>query len=350
MNRPKGWLLSAYHTDSHASWSSWLATQVQDFEWKMLTLPGRHFRWRIRGNPLSWMDALPDRTPDLLIATSMVDLATLRGLRADLAQVPSLYYFHENQFAYPRSGAQHSSIDPQMVQLYGALAADRIAFNSAYNRDSFLAGVQALIAKLPDFCPKDLADRLKGKSQIIPVPIEPVKVGEKDLRLLLWNHRWEYDKAPEVFAEAIEQLQRQGVEFRLALLGARPREGHPTLRWLHEIVPDTQIVADSYLPRAQYHHILGSAGIVVSTAIHEFQGVSMLEAVSAGASPLVPDSLCYPQQYPALHRYPAGDSGALADRLRSWLEETPPPPPNIAAFYSNNLRTAWRAQIHSLLD
>ena len=350
MNRPKVWLLSAYHTDSHASWANWLAKQFEDFEWEIIALPGRHFRWRIRGNPLSWLDALPDRPPDLLIATSMVDLATLRGLRPDLANIPCLYYFHENQFAYPRSAAQHSSIDPQMVQLYGALAADRIAFNSSYNQESFLAGVQALTDKLPDHCPRDLADRLKDKSQIIPVPIEPVQVGEKDARLVLWNHRWEYDKAPEVFAAAIEQLQRQGVEFRLALLGARPREAHPTLRWLHQIVPDTQIVADSYLPKADYHRILGRAGIVVSTAIHEFQGVSMLEAVSAGASPLVPDSLCYPQQYPAVHRYPPGDFEALAKRLRTWLEDSPPCPPTVAAFWSDNLRTEWKAQLQSLLD
>ncbi len=349
MKISKAWLLSAYHTDSHASWADWLTTRINGIDWQVFTLPGRHFRWRIRGNPLSWIDSLPRHTPDLLVATSMVDLATLRGLRPDLAQVPCLYYFHENQFAYPRSSAQHNSVDPQIVQLYGTLAADRVGFNSTYNRDSFLTGVQTLTARLPDHCPADLADRLESKSQIIPVPIEPVQAGEKDNRLILWNHRWEYDKAPEVFVEAIEQLHRQGVEFRLALLGARPQDGHPALRQLLRIIPDAQIVADRYLPKADYQQTLGRAGIVVSTAIHEFQGISMLEAVSAGAAPLVPDGLCYPEQYPSVHRYPPGDADALARRLQAWLEKAPYLP-DVSDFYSENLLPEWKAQIHSLLD
>jgi hypothetical protein len=143
--KTKIWLLSAYRADSHAAWADWLVSNHFSIEWHRLELPGRHFRWRIRGNPLSWLDALPQQTPDLIIATSMVDLATLKGLHPRLANVPAYYYFHENQFAYPVSEQQVQSIEPQMVQLYGALTADRLLFNSAFNRDSFLDGVKSLL-------------------------------------------------------------------------------------------------------------------------------------------------------------------------------------------------------------
>jgi hypothetical protein len=153
LNKPTIWLLSAYRSASHGAWADWLVNTFDEYNWKVLELSGRHFRWRIRGNPLSWLHQLPDTPADLIIATSMVDLATLKGLHPPLAQIPCVYYFHENQFSYPASGQQHASIDPQMVQLYGALSAHICLFNSAYNRDSFLQGIDALLKKLPDETP-----------------------------------------------------------------------------------------------------------------------------------------------------------------------------------------------------
>ncbi|HAC26289.1 MAG TPA: DUF3524 domain-containing protein, partial [Marinobacter hydrocarbonoclasticus] len=47
------------------------------------------FQWRIRGNPVSWLHQPGlDESWDLVIATSMVDLATLRGLHPRIANTP----------------------------------------------------------------------------------------------------------------------------------------------------------------------------------------------------------------------------------------------------------------------
>jgi hypothetical protein len=61
--------------------------------------------------------------------------------------------------------------------------------------------------------------------------------------------------------------------------------------------------------------------VVFSAARHEFQGLAMLEAVSAGAFPVVPDDLCYQEQYPPLCRYPNGDLQAAADRIERYLQQ-----------------------------
>jgi len=61
---------------------------------------------------------------------------------------------HENQFAYPASDGQHNSVDPQMVNLYSAIAAAAVLFNSDWNRRSFLDGVEQLFRRLPDGIPK----------------------------------------------------------------------------------------------------------------------------------------------------------------------------------------------------
>ena len=345
MTPPVIWLLSAYRADSHAAWADWLVASRPEITWRRLELPGRHFRWRIRGNPLSWLDELPTETPDLLVASSMVDLATLRGLHPRLARVPAIYYFHENQFAYPVSPQQVRSVEPQMVQLYGALAAERLLFNSAFNRDSFLDGVDALLARMPDQVPGGVSRRLAAKAFVCPVPVCAVPPArDRDSRLVLWNHRWEYDKQPERFAEAMLELAARGVEFRLALLGRRPARTPRPLALLRQALPG-RIVADGRVDDEAYCRLLGRATVAISTAAHEFQGLAMLEAASAGARPLVPDALCYREQYPAAYRYPAGDGAGLVDRLAGWLTDGPPPPVDVSAWSDERLADDWRAQL-----
>lgn len=336
------WLLSAYRADSHAAWADWLQRHVDGVHWHVRELPGRNFRWRIRGNPLSWLDDLPRQTPDRILATSMVDLATLKGLHGRLATVPVDYYFHENQFAYPVSPQQVRSLEPQIVQLYGALAADRLLFNSRFNRDSFLEGVTSLLRRMPDAIPEQVPERLAARSSICPVPVQPlVPAPDKDEALILWNHRWEYDKAPDVFADAVIGLACAGYRFRLALLGARPRTPPDALMRLRSALPE-RIIADGRVADATYRQLVGQAGIVVSTALHEFQGLAMLEAASAGAVPLVPDALCYPEQYPAAYRYPAGDVNALQARLAHWFDGGRPPPVDVTPWLAPALEPVWQ--------
>lgn len=334
------WLLSAYRSDSHAAWADWLTDTFTEFEWYKLELPGRHFRWRIRGNPLSWLNKLPAKTPDLIIASSMVDLATIRGLHPRIADVPAIYYFHENQFAYPTSEQQHASVDPQMVQLYAALSADYLLFNSSHNRDSFLLGVDDLLNRLPDEVPDNVTSTLKAKSSVLPVPIQPVVSTEPEKPgLILWNHRWEYDKSPETFAAALLELKQTGCEFELALLGDRPQKTPRALEDIRQQLGD-HIIVDEKVSREKYEHYLTQASIVVSTAIHEFQGLAMLEAVSAGATPVVPDNLCYPEQYAECYQYKNGNSTALAQKLEQVLT-TPLAAPDVTGWYDDALREPW---------
>ncbi len=85
-------LLSAYAAGSHVHWRERLTAMLPDWQLTVLELPPRHFNWRIRGNPLYWSMAERETLEagyDLVLATSMVDLATLRGLVPALAPVPT---------------------------------------------------------------------------------------------------------------------------------------------------------------------------------------------------------------------------------------------------------------------
>lgn len=348
--KQKIWLLSAYRADSHAAWADWLIDTFDEYDWHRYELPGRHFSWRIRGNPLSWLDALAEAPmPDLIVATSMVDLATIRGLHPRLGQVPTLLYFHENQFAYPVSDRQTTSVEAQMVQLYAALAADRVLFNSSYNRRTMIDGLTALLTRMPDQVPAGLPERIEAKSAVLPVPIRPIAPAQtRDARLIVWNHRWEYDRQPDAFADAVCTLAERGIELRLALLGSRPAKAPPALKRLREQLSD-RIVADGFLAADDYRAVLARAGLVVSTSRHEFQGLAILEAVSGGCVPVVPDALVYPELFDAAFCYRADNPTALVDVLASLLHRPLPRPPDVSAWSASELRPLWSDALRDTL-
>ena len=40
-----------------------------------------------------------------------------------------------------------------------------------------------------------------------------------ELPIVLWNHRWDYDKCPQVFFDVLERARQKGAKFRLVVLG-----------------------------------------------------------------------------------------------------------------------------------
>jgi len=362
-------LLSAYAAQSHVHWQRSLQEMFPTWQWQVLSLPPRHFSWRVRGNPLYWALAerpLLEQDYDLLVATSMVDLATLRGLVPALSRLPSIVYFHENQFDYPQHRQQHSLLEAQMVSLYSALAADRLVFNSGYNLHSFLDGCQALLQRLPDRVPPGIVAVLEGKSVVLPVALElqsaeavepfwPDGAGvigdypDRPLRLL-WSGRFEHDKGGDRLLLLLDELERSGLDYELALVGQQFRNS-PAVFGQIERQFSHRLVQFGYLadPR-DYRALLGAADLVVSTATHEFQGLAVLEAVASGALPVVPDRLVYPGIYPDHHCYPSdlGDAAAearsaaaLVQRLGQQLAQGAPCVPDVSAFDQKHLRPAY---------
>ena len=321
-------LLSAYEAVSHRYWAQSLIAQLDEVSWTLLTLPPRHFAWRIRGNPLSWMlkehDTL-SQSYEVVLATSMVDLATLIGLFPHLGRAKKIVYFHENQFAYPESSDQIPQVEAKMVNLYTALAADSVVFNSAYNRDSFIDGARAFLKKMPENLPaaKPL-EALRERSQVLLVPISDSSTSRQQTGVqktvpqrIVWNHRWEYDKNPDDFFAVLFALSDAGVAFELAVLGQRFRQT-PAIFDEAEQCLAKHIVAWGPQPEEMYRELLDSAGIVVSTTWHEFQGLAIMEAAQRGALPLVPDRLCFPALYSPDYRYDGTREG-LYERLNAWL-------------------------------
>lgn len=337
--------LEPFGGGSHASFTQALtsAGALPGVEWTVLTLPGRHWKWRMRGFA-AWAvlerEAMMAGRHDLVLASSYVPLAELVGLVPGLAAVPRILYFHENQLAFPsrrlRPEAEPRDHHFGFTQLVSALAATRCVFNSAHNRDAFLAAGRELLARMPDAVPRGWIERIEASSEVLPVPVALPHVPPRpDLApddperargpVILWNHRWEHDKGPEAFFAALRQLHERSVPFRVAVCGRRfsrvPEAFDQARAWLGDRV----VHWGTCEGRAEYLELLSRAQLCVSTAEHEFFGISMVEATHLGAEPLVPDRLAYPEVFPAEHRY--SDPAALVERLqarcRAWMAGAP---------------------------
>jgi glycosyltransferase involved in cell wall biosynthesis len=323
-------VVEPYYGGSHKAFLDGLLRELPHAV-ELLTLPARHWKWRMRLAAPYFADLLCQRAardgqiPDAIFCSAFIDAAVFRGmLLPRLAALPLLVYFHENQFAYPVQVHEERDVHFALTNLTSALAADRIAFNSRYNLETFLAGAGELLARMEDMALPGWETALRAKAVVLhpgldfaDIDASPVSPPGKGPPVLLWNHRWEHDKDPDFFFHTLFALAAEGLDFRLIVLGQSFRAQPPVFAEAARRLAK-QIIHFGYArKREEYCQLLHQADVAVSTARHEFYGMAVLEAVRAGCRPLVPDRLSYQELFPVRFRYRDEE---FAQRLRQSLE------------------------------
>ena len=322
----KIWLVEPYYTGSHQAWADGYQAHSRH-DVRLLTLPGRFWKWRMWGGAitLARQAAALNEPPDLILASDMLNLPVFLSLSDGLHDVPLALYFHENQLTYPLPPAEKRDLHYGMINVTSALRADALLFNSAYHLDEFFDELPRLLKHFPDYTELWAVDALREKSRVLPLGLglarldahrpAPITTGRP---LLLWNHRWEYDKNPETFFRAVYALVKEGYDFGLVLLGEsfrnQPDEFLEARQHLGE-----RIVHFGYAEEfADYARLLWQADIVASTALHEFFGAAVVQACYCGCFPILPRRLSYPELIPAEHHAAClyDDFDGLLDRLR----------------------------------
>lgn len=330
--------IEPFEGGSHAYFGRQLRAALPEFAFTCVTLPARHWKWRMRGAAV-WAAQQPElerasERYDLVFASSYLALGDLLGLRPDLADLPRVVYFHENQLAFPMRPEFSGERDLHygFSQLVAAGSASACWFNSHHNLESFYAAAEQLLARMPDARPRGWVGQLRARSRVMPLLLDlPDSAPDIDADrrtgqrgpTILWNHRWEHDKDPTSFFEAIEALCDTGLAFHLAVCGQRfstwPAVFDEARSRIERHEAATVEAWGQIEARADYQALLARTSVVVSSAVHEFFGISVLEAVHAGAQPLVPDALAYPELYPPADRYPDGGlAPALIERVAAW--------------------------------
>lgn len=241
----------------------------------------------------------------------MLNLPAFLALTRDhLAEVPVVLYRHENQLTYPFPPGEERDLTYGMINWLSMLAAERIFFNSQYHRDDWFGALPNMLKHFPDFTHLHRVPEVRQKASVLPVGVDlrrldaDVEAGSSQTDeppLILWNQRWEYDKNPDTFLRALYALADIGISFRVALAGKSNRQTAPEFEAARERLGD-RVVHFGYAEKKVYDSLLKQADIVVSTAIHEFFGVSIVEAIYAGCFPILPNQLSYPELVsPSIH-------------------------------------------------
>jgi glycosyltransferase involved in cell wall biosynthesis len=273
-----------------------------------------------------------DEDPDMILATSMLDLTTFLALtRHRTHNIPVALYMHENQLTYPWS-PQDRDVKKKRDRHYAfinyasALASDRVFFNSKYHRDSFLDALPGFLHRFPDKKGKENVKVIAEKSEVLPLgmdlkSLDAAQHAEKEKYqepVILWNHRWEYDKRPEEFFETLFQLDESGVDFRLVVLGER-NEMQPDIFDRAKERLSGHILRWGYTDETEdYAAWLWRADILPVTSVQDFFGGSVVEAMYCNCHPLLPNRLAYPEHLPeSLKKELLYQQGELLPKLQA---------------------------------
>ncbi len=351
-------LVSSFHAGSHRAWAEGLIHHSQHHI-TLISLPGRFWKWRMQGGAVRLARRIRELLatgyqPDILLATDMVHLPVLTGLLSDVLPpaVVKILYMHENQLTYPVQGKLDLSY--AVMNWLSQVAADYIVFNSHFHRQDWFKHLPGMLRSFPDCRETGTVEALQSRSHVLPVGIEPpARVPATEPRdptpHILWNHRWDHDKRPDRFFQNLYRLQATGQPFALLAAGET-----------FEKIPDAFVEAETRLrPHIRhwgyakslqaYWELLYQADMVMSTTEHEFFGISVLEAIAAGAFPLLPRRFSYPELLPS-HLHQAclyDDLEDLWTKTRQRAADPRRAPPSLVQHVRT--RYGW-AQVASLYD
>jgi len=327
---PRGLFIEPFYGGSHRAFADGLRQHCSP-DLTLLTLPDGEWRRRMRrgAQELAAQAAGVPGDYDFIVATDMLDLTTFLALtRPRFSSLPVMLYMHENQFTYPRlRGTKFNSWFGQINYL-SACAADVVAFNSAFHRDDFLHALRTLASQPNNWLVPEAIDAIAAKSTVLPVGVDLASLDGFEAPtvassppLVLWNHRWEFDKSPELFARTVRRLIAEGLRFRLAIAGDPGLNPALEILALGDLPPDRLRHFGYAEDKAAYARLLWESDIVVSTTRHEFFGVGMVEALYCGCVPLAPAGFNYPALVPdPLHEHCLFDTpDDFAVKLRSLL-------------------------------
>jgi glycosyltransferase involved in cell wall biosynthesis len=329
MSKKLVFLIEPFYTGSHRQWVTNLVKYaISDIQ--IFILKGRHWKWRMAAGAIQLAEEVNDSPlkPSYFFVSDMLDVGLFKSLlRPDFQDIPIYVYFHENQLTYPWNEVNHQNRDRQFAwrNFTSILVAEKVVFNSEFHKTEVLKAIPEFLSAFPD---KLNTRRIKGLEKkfvaIAPgIDLDELEVETLETRKsnrILWNHRWEQDKNPELFFKTLFLMKSQNIDFELVVCG----EQFGKVPDIFEEAQDRlkhQIVHWGYFKnRNEYLQWMKTCSILPVTSNQEFFGLSVMEAAFCGVQPLLPRRLSYPSLYAGLDVFYETDND-LASQLKLRLRE-----------------------------
>lgn len=260
---------------------------------------------------------------DLIIVSGTTNLpGLLLSLPPHLQGLPVVSYMHESQWSYPSTGEDSRSV---LVQHLDAIRhSSEIWFNSRFHREDMqrAAGEPFIDRRIRQEA-RALFQASRPRLRVVYPPVEidccsHLGAPADGARRVVWNARWEHDKRPDRFVEAVRSLVRRIGSIDVLVLGTAGKDTQEITSMFAGIAGQVSVPGHLH-DRTTYEQMLAGGGIIISTADHEFFGIGVLESVLAGLAPVVPAALAYSETIPSAWFYPHGDTDALVDVMQAAL-------------------------------
>jgi len=309
-------VVEPFYAGSHKQWLDGLV-QHTSFNYTKLTLPGRHWKWRMQGAAVELAKQFKalNKCFDLIVVSDMLNLALFKALAGKNFSTTTIgVYFHENQLTYPWSKTDTDTATKrdaayQFINYTSALVADRLWFNSSYHHQSFTTALPNFLKQFPDYNNVASVETIKAKSKVMHLGLNlsrfdahnKLQTKRKEINenaVILWNHRWEYDKNPDLFFSTLFTLKQNGVKFKLAVLGEQFNRSPKIFSQVPELFKEELIQFGYCNDEQDYMKHLQLADILPVTAVQDFFGISVVEAMYCNTIPLLPKRLAYVEHIP----------------------------------------------------
>jgi len=332
-------LLESFYTSSHKQWADGLVKYSQH-EIDLLTMPGRHWKWRMEQSAIYFADQIVglESEYDLILCTDLMNVAVLRGLLSSggakdrwFRDVPVYLYFHENQITYPWSENDPDIIAKRdnhygWINYLSCLAADKIFFNSSFHKQDFLNELPSFLGQFPDDLPLEKIQEIEGKSSTLYIGLDIESLSQRERKqnpvpMILWNHRWEYDKNPQSFFDVLFRLEEEGIDFNVIVAGEKYKRYPEVFDVAKKRLGDRIIHFGYARSKEAYEDLLLQSDILPVTSNQDFFGISAIEGIAAGCFPLLPDRLAFSEHIDVAKRknYYYGTDEALYQKMKGLL-------------------------------
>ncbi|MCB9261561.1 MAG: DUF3524 domain-containing protein [Flavobacteriales bacterium] len=327
-------IVEPFYSGSHKYWvdslKKYFSTDIQTF-----TLPGRHWKWRMTAGFIELAEQVNQHNQfDVFLVSDMLDVLSFKAFLNPGHQSTSIVlYMHENQVVYPfrtPEGEKHRDRHYGFINYKSVLCADKVLFNSQFHFDSFFDEMEKFLFPFPDS--KPLIRRLqeaKPKCSVQYLGIElnelnRFKTAKNRVPTILWNHRWEHDKNPELFFKTLMRLSLEGFDFQLIVCGEQYEKAPAIFEEARTILAKHIVHWGYFDSREDYTKALWQSTILPVTSNQEFFGLSVLEASACHVLPILPNRLSYPELYQGIGVFYNSDE-EFYEFLKSAIEKNEVP-------------------------
>lgn len=302
-------LIEPFFSGSHQSW----AESYQKFsknQVNILSLPGKHWKWRMEGAAITLAQEFKTNNlqPDVILTTDMLNLPLFQSL-AQTKTIPTVLYMHENQLTYPwsendREKSRNRDFHYAFLNYTSALVSDLVLFNSNYHLKAFIEELPEFLKMFPDHRGMENIQLIEEKSHVNPIGINFEELDslwkekENDIPTILWNHRWEYDKNPELFFKTLLELKQENIPFKLVVLGEHTQTYPAIFDEIKHSLADELIHWGYCESRKEYIQWLWKSDVLPVTSRQDFFGISAVEAMYCNTYPILPHRLAFPEHLP----------------------------------------------------